>query len=374
MFTNISYANMPFWGFLPMGITNFGGDTQVFTIPEYASGQIGLLLNPMAQAAINGTSSIPWGVQIPSVNPDSVSNYAKNLVNPVLNNLASNSINTSLQNIAMTKTRLNALLQQDGITNEQKDKINELLDRLQEQENKLKELTKSTDLDPETAYKKAREIEDEIRKIVNDASELWKSATSTSSSSTTTTTTTDETSSTEESGSTKESSSTGETNSTGESDTPGEASIDKFSPDVVEMVDVFNDAIHVWNGTDDEAFNLVCSNINKDNVLEVMLAWNKYHSGQDGESFMEAFMWDADATQKKQFGKLIARALRDRAEELGVYNECAAEFAAIDKELNSFFWINNDISKQFDSIIAKLAEKTGSQHGSKLAKGESFES
>lgn len=374
MFTNISYANMPFWGFLPMGITNFGGDTQVFTIPEYASGQIGLLLNPMAQAAINGTSSIPWGVQIPSVNPDSVSNYAKNLVNPVLNNLASNSINTSLQNIAMTKTRLNALLQQDGITNEQKDKINELLDRLQEQENKLKELTKSTDLDPETAYKKAREIEDEIRKIVNDASELWKSATSTSSSSTTTTTTTDETSSTEESGSTKESSSTGETNSTGESDTPGEASIDKFSPDVVEMVDVFNDAIHVWNGTDDEAFNLVCSNINKDNVLEVMLAWNKYHSGQDGESFMEAFMWDADATQKKQFGKLIARALRDRAEELGVYNECAAEFAAIDKELNSFFWINNDISKQFDSIIAKLAEKAGSQHGSKLAKGESFES
>ena len=272
----------------------------------------------------------------------------------------------------MTKTRLNSLLQQDGITTEQKNKINELLDRLQEQEDKLKDLTKSTDLDPETAYKKAREIEDEIRKIVNEASELWKSSTSTSTSSTTTTT--DETTSTDESNSTEESNSTDESTSTEESDTPEGTSIDNFSPEVVEMVDVFNDAIHVWHGTDDEAFDLVCSNINKDNVLEVMLAWNKYHSGQDGESFMEAFMWDADATQKKQFGKLIARALRDRAVELGVYNECREEFAKIDKELNSFFWISNDISKEFDLIIAKLAEKTESQYGSKLTKGENSES
>ena len=101
-----------------------------------------------------------------------------------------------------------------------------------------------------------------------------------------------------------------------------------------------------------------------------MLAWNKYHSGQDGESFMEAFMWDANATQKKQFGKLIARALRDRAEELGVYDDCAADFAKIDKELNSLLWISNDISEQFENIVAIMAEKVNSQYGSKLGKGE----
>ena len=41
MFTNLSYANLPYWGILPMGVTNYGRDTQVFTIPEYASGQYG---------------------------------------------------------------------------------------------------------------------------------------------------------------------------------------------------------------------------------------------------------------------------------------------------------------------------------------------
>ena len=360
--TYLSYANAPFWGFLPMGMTNFGGDIQVFTVPEYANGQIGMLLNPQAQAALSGTSFMPWGLQIPPVTPQSVQEYAQNLLNPALNNLASASINTSMQNIAMTKTRLNAMLQQDSITDEQKTKINELLDKLEEQEEKLKELTQSTDLKPEEAYKKAKEIESEIRKIVNEVVELGKAISGT------TTSTTEETTSTQEETSTQENNSTEESEETEENE--GKTNIDKFSPEVVEMVDVFNDAIHVWDGTDNDAFNAVCANINKDNVLEVMLAWNKYHSGQDGESFMEAFMWDANATQKKQFGKLIARALRDRAEELGVYDDCAADFAKIDKELNSLLWISNDISEQFENIVAIMAEKVNSPYGSKLGKGE----
>ncbi len=61
MFTNLSYANLPYWGILPMGVTNYGRDTQVFTIPEYASGQIGMTLNPIAQFQF-GTA----GLQMPS--------------------------------------------------------------------------------------------------------------------------------------------------------------------------------------------------------------------------------------------------------------------------------------------------------------------
>lgn len=374
MFTNVSYANMPFWGVLPMGMTNFGGDTQVFTMPEYAGGQIGYMLNPQAQAAMNGVGFNPWaGMPSQQDMQGMIDNYTRNLVTPALNNLASNCINTSLQNISMTKTRLNAMLQREGITNEQKQQINDLIDRLNAQEDKLKELTKSSNLDPETAYQKAREIEEEIRKIVNDASELAKAIYNTSTT-TSTSTSTDETTSTKENTSTQENTSTKENTSTQETDDPeGASNVDKFSPEVIEMVDLFNDAIHVWDGTDNDTFDAVCSNITKDNVLEVMLAWNKYHSGQDGESFMEAFMWDANASQKKQFGKAIARALRDRAEELGVYDECRTEFAAIDKELNSLLWISNDISAQFDTIIAKMAAKSGSQYGHKLAKGENNE-
>lgn len=360
MLSYLSYANAPYWGFLPMGMTNFGGDTQIFTIPNYASPNIGLMLNPMGQAAL--TPSVGGGFNLPSFNPQSAVEYAKALVTPILNNMASSSINTSLQNISMTKTRLNAMLQQENITSAQRQKINELLEKLDEQEKKLKELTTSTNLDPQTAYNKAIEIEKEIRKIINEVSELVQNTSSTPGSSTPTTSTPG----TSTPGTSTPGTSTPATSTPGTS-TPSSVTptnnIDNFSEENKAMADVFSDAVNDKWGTDNEKFNLVCSNINKNNVLEVMLAWNKYHSGDDNESFMEAFMWDADSTQKKEYGKLIANALRDRAEELGVYDECKEEFAQINKELNSFFYISNDISAQFDSIIEKMAKKAGSKYG-----------
>ena len=103
----------------------------------------------------------------------------------------------------------------------------------------------------------------------------------------------------------------------------------------------------------EEVLNLV----NKDNVMDLVLAWNKYHSGEEGESFIEAFMWDAESGQKEKYGKLIARALRDKAEELGIYDECREDFAKIDKEMGSWLYISNDIAQNYDNIIAKIAEK-----------------
>ena len=116
----------------------------------------------------------------------------------------------------------------------------------------------------------------------------------------------------------------------------------------------------------EEVLNLV----NKDNVMDLVLAWNKYHSGEEGESFIEAFMWDADSGQKEKYGKLIARALRDKAEELGIYDECREDFAKIDKEMGSWLYISNDIAQNYDNIIAKIAEKMGSQYGRPQGKEE----
>ena len=82
---------------------------------------------------------------------------------------------------------------------------------------------------------------------------------------------------------------------------------------------------------------------------------------------MEAFMWDADGDQKVTYGKQIARALRDRAEAVGVYDEgMAAAFAKIDNELRCCY-IENDIYKKFDQIIYKIAEA----EADKLAANES---
>ena len=71
---------------------------------------------------------------------------------------------------------------------------------------------------------------------------------------------------------------------------------------------------------------------------------------------MEAFMWDADSKQKEKYCKQIELALRDRAIAAGVFEECREDFAIIDNELRSWFYISNDISANFDNIIKKITK------------------
>ena len=63
-FNYLSFANMPYWNVLPCGITNFGGDTQVFTIPDdIRNGNIGMFLNYPELSVLNQQSYIynNWG-------------------------------------------------------------------------------------------------------------------------------------------------------------------------------------------------------------------------------------------------------------------------------------------------------------------------
>ena len=354
-FTYGSYANLPYMNCLPTMVTNFGGDTQVCTIPYESYQPFYMWLNPIAQTMYNGGMytnpyvSVDWaGIYQSGID------LANRSTASVMNSRASQVINSCKATINMTKQRLNAMLLEDGITDEQKEKINRLLERLDEQEEKLNELTTATDLTPGDAYKKANEIEKELRTIINDISKVK----STSSDD-------DDDDAGDDAGDDARVDDDGSGGPADRTTTdPGTTTnADKFSSQIVDLVDKFHDATYCW-GTDDNDFNTVCEAITKDNVMDIMLAWNKYHSAEQGESFMEAFMWDADAGQKKKYGKLIARALRSKAEELGVYDELRDEFAAIDKEMGSWLWINNNIADKYDTIIKKIAEKMGSKYGS----------
>lgn len=123
----------------------------------------------------------------------------------------------------------------------------------------------------------------------------------------------------------------------------------------------FRNSTYCW-GTKDKEMEEVLDGIDSSNVMEVMKAWNKYHSKQKGESFMKAFVWDADSEQKETYCRSIAEALLERAEQAGAYDEEMAElFAKIDEELDSWFYISNDISDVFDKIIYKIAEAEADQ-------------
>lgn len=400
--TNNTFANIPYYGCLPMMQTNFGGDLQLCTIEPYAGYNIGYNLNPVAQQTWGGSifteqaarcyaanpfgngggcSSTPVSSGIPTPGTqgfnDAVRRGAAQIVAPILNNMTSQNLNRCLANIQQAKTALEAQLTNTNITDEQKKQVNDMLDKVKAQEDELKKIAESSDLDPKTAYEKVGEQEKALRQILVDTSKLIKDINTPASSSTeeTTTTSTGETTTAGETTTTA----TSGTAATHSATTPEGASTDESSEvdengeiknpannvDVFGWIQKFYDATYGGWSTDNDTFNAVCDGINKDTVMPLMVSWNANKSKEKGESFMDAFLWDADRDQKIKYGKQISTALRQKAMELGIAQDPALQeaFSKIDHEMNSLFYVDNDkASEGYNKAIEIIAKKMGGEY------------
>ena len=403
--TNNTFANIPYYGCLPMMQTNFGGDLQLCTIEPYAGYNIGYNLNPVAQQtwggsifnpgqaatcyaanpfAGGGVSSAPSTSGIPTPGTqgfnDAVRRGAAQIVAPILNNMTSQNLNRCLANIQQAKTALEAQLTNTNITDDQKKQVNDMLDKVKAQEDELKKIAESSDLDPKTAYEKVGEQEKALRQILVDTSKLIKDINTPASTEESTTTSTGETSTTGASSTTgtsttpttgtvaAHSATTPEGASTDESsevDENGEIKNPANNVDVFSWVQKFYNATYGGWSTDNDTFNAVCDQINKDTVMPLMISWNANKSKEKGESFMDAFLWDADRDQKIKYGSQIAGELRKKAMELGINDnpELQEAFAKIDHEMNSLFWVDNDkASEGFNKAIEIIAKKMGGEY------------
>ena len=118
--TNASMAYLPYMPYNPFGITNFGGDIQIFPVEPYGQSQIGLVFNQVAQM-----SGWPMGLfggyqMTPQINMSSVVSQASAMAAQSLNQLASQEINTALQTIAGQKAKIQAQLQAKDLKDEEK--------------------------------------------------------------------------------------------------------------------------------------------------------------------------------------------------------------------------------------------------------------
>lgn len=414
--TNNTFANIPYYGYLPMMQTNFGGDLQLCTIdPEY-NYNLGYNLNPVAQQSLGGSifteqaarcyaanpfgngggiSSTPTTSGIPTPGTqafnDAVRQGASQIVGNILNTMTSQNLNRCLANVQQAKTALEAQLTNTNITDDQKKQVNDMLDKVKAQENELKKIAESSDLDPKTAYDKVGEQEKALRQILVDTSKLVRDINTPTSTEETTTTSTGETSTTGASSTTGTSTTaTTGTSAVHSATTPEGAStdetsdpqgVDDFSQSTKNAVDQFFNAVN-GAGTDDEKMTEVLNYMaeNPDEGIKIMLCWNKRKANVFGGSMMKAFMEDADSwfgcrwfahaswlganNQKQEYGQKMVDLLKDKAEELGIYDECKKDFGVIEKELNnSFFAIDNDIYKNYDNVLKKIADKMGSKNG-----------
>ncbi len=388
--TNNTFANIPYYGCLPMMQTNFGGDIQLCTIEPYAGYNLSYGLNPVAQQTWGGgsifnttnpfnscnSSGISSGIPTPGTPAfnESVRRGASQIVGNILNTMTSQNLNRCLANIQQAKTALEAQLTNTNITDDQKKQVNDMLDKVKAQEEELKKIAESSDLDPKTAYEKVGEQEKALRQTLVDTSKLIKDInTPASSTGETTTTSTGETTTAGETTSTGENSSattTSEGSTTGGTETPetdenGEIKNPANDVNVFSWVQKFYDATYSGWSTDNDNFNAVCEMLDKDTIMPIMVSWNANKSKEKGESFMDAFLWDANRDQKINYGRKISSELRKKAMELGIAQDPALQeaFAKIDHEMNSLVYVDNDkASEGFNKVIEIIAKKMGGEY------------
>ncbi len=330
--TNASMAYLPFMPFNPFGITNFGGDIQIFPVENYQTSQIGLAFNQVAQMS-GWPAGIFGGYQMtPQINMNAVVAQASAMAAQSLNAMASQEINTALQTIAGQKAKIQAQLQAKDIKDEDKTKLEEQLKKLEEYEKQINDL-KTSGMDPQSAYLKANELKVAVNNLIAGKPEEEKK---------------DETVKKDDK-SKKSSDASSQSTKQGPKAEPA---------NFTAWVDAFHDATFKV-GTDNEIFDACCEEITKDDVVERMIQWNQSYPG---ESFMEVFMADADKDQKLKYGRQIQRALRDKAQELGIDISKDPDYQAITKELNSLLWIDNGVADNFNALIKKLAAKMGYQY------------
>ena len=108
-----------------------------------------------------------------------------------------------------------------------------------------------------------------------------------------------------------------------------------------------------------DIFEAGCEEITKDDVIERMIQWNMENPD---ESFMEAFMADANGDQKVKYGKKILYALADKAHELGIDLSKDEDYIKCKKEMDSWFYVDNGVADNYNALIKKIAAKMGYQY------------
>lgn len=174
--TPVTGVNLAFWNILPMGASTYGGDLQVYDIPNSIMEPFTSFLNPIAelQLATRQYAADPiFGCGGGGgINMGAAQNLAATWLNPINQEYAGVQYNQANQGITATKNKLNALLLNESATPEDREKVNEHLAEIDKLEKELKELQNATGVSTQEVYDKSFEIEQKLRKIATEVGNL----------------------------------------------------------------------------------------------------------------------------------------------------------------------------------------------------------
>ena len=122
------------------------------------------------------------------------------------------------------------------------------------------------------------------------------------------------------------------------------------------------DSIDGW-GTDEEKLDNAMKSITKDNVMEVLDAWNKTHGKEFGESLLESIYGDIYwNNERAEYTRMLMDALAEKAEEAGI--DISDEYGQLNDELKSRF--GRDEEKIYE-LINTIHKNLGGREYKKAA-------
>ena len=173
--TPVSGVNLAFWNILPMGVSNYGGDLQVYNLQEYLAGPPRFNLNLAAQCNIATQiySGIGGGWNVtPDINMGEVQALAQAWTAPIAQQQAGQQFSQANSGVTAIKTKLDSLLLSEHATTEDREKANEYLAKIDKLEKELQELKNNPEITAQEVFDKSFEIEKELRAIATNVGEL----------------------------------------------------------------------------------------------------------------------------------------------------------------------------------------------------------
>ncbi|MBQ8167887.1 hypothetical protein IJZ97_00510 [bacterium] len=284
-------------------------------------------------------------------------------------------LNVALQNsngnIASLKAHLESALSSDKLNAQQKNRLETLKKEVEILEQRMQDLVALRQRGAQNNQVRAglsqiNEFYRDLRDRVRQAAEEIQAQISAGSST----------------GSTENGNSTGSTGSTGAgaevSERVQNLNVTTFNENIVtadvndaQVSEIVNNIYQKVDGVgSSDAKKYLDENINKDNVVEVMLHWNKHYAEQyaeaDPHGFTETLMDERLVSGRKLCTKVL-ESLEERLEEYkdidtACYNEAKTQLSIARREHDATFWTSEDkmseaINKAHKAIVLLMAQK-----------------
>ena len=268
-------------------------------------------------------------------------------------------INRQIEGIATTlaslEAQLTSLVENDQLTDTQKDKLKAELEEIKTLKEEIEEVLASGQPTPEDLQELSKKVIKRQQSVSKLIEKITKEVQNSS----------DDVDTTNNNSENSQNNDSNETNAELEFDKDGRPTSLGTAPTKAflrEMCDTFHDAVNdetlgFLGGTDSDNFHAVLNTIDANNVIEVMQYWNKNYGNSTDDTFLDNFLGDAEHYEKRKYGKKIMNALIIRAEALGIDDEIDKDVAEARSEFSDGNISKHLIKRFLGRIIDKIEAK-----------------